>query len=48
MFVCTMNFVHDENGKNWSFSTFQTKPAWVRVISSSILYVNAVLDKFQW
>ena len=28
--------------------TFQAQPVWVRVISSIILYVNVVLDKFQW
>ena len=27
--------------------TFQAQPAWVMVISSSISYVNVVLEKFQ-
>ena len=37
-----------EMAKKMKFFTFLAQPAWVWVISSSILYVNVVLEKFQW
>ena len=47
--VCACNdFWTPRNGKKIKFLTFQAQPVWVRVISSSILYVNVVLEKFQW
>ena len=43
-----LNVELPEMAKNVKFWTFQAKPVWVRVISSSILYDNVVLEKFQW
>ena len=47
MFVYAMIFELPEMEK-MKFWTFQAQPVWVRVISSNILYVNVVLEKFQW
>ena len=47
MFVYTIIFELPEMAKI-KFWTFQAQPVWVMVISFSILYVNIVLEKFQW
>ena len=47
MFAYAMIFELPEMAKNEVW-TFQAHPVCVRVISSSILYVNVVLEKFQW
>ena len=47
--VCMCDkFLSSQKWQKIKFWTFQAEPVWVRVISSSILYVNVVLEKFQW
>ena len=47
--ICVCDeFSSSQKWQNVKLWTFQAQPAWVRVISSSILYVNVVLEKFQW
>ena len=47
--VCACDkFSSSQKRQKMKFWTFQAQPAWVRVISPSVLYVNVVLEKFQW
>ena len=46
MFLYAMNFWAAKMAKN-EVLDFSGQPAWVRAISSSILYVNVVLEEFQ-
>ena len=47
--VCVCDeFLSSQKCKKIKFLTFQPQPVWVRVISSIILYVNVILEKFQW
>ena len=48
MFVYAMNFWAPRNGKKINFTVFRPNLCEFWVISSSILYVNGVLEKFQW
>ena len=47
MFMYVMIFKLPEMAKNEILDFSGTIPVWVKVISSSILYVNLVLEKFQ-
>ena len=47
--VCVCDeFLSSQKWQKIKFWTFQAQPVWVRVISSSILYVNVALEKCQW